>query len=65
MVTYRTLGITIPLKVHLLESHLQEFLVRRGDVHGAGFWSEQAMEACHYDLQEEWEDVMVEETHPK
>lgn len=65
MVTYRALGITIPLKVHLLESHLQEFLVRRGDVHGAGFWSEQAMEACHYDLQEEWEDVMVEETHPK
>ena len=43
---------------------MEEFLVRKGSRHGAGYWSEQAMEACHYDLDDEWEDVKVEEKNP-
>ena len=29
-------------------SHVVEFLERRGEKKGLGFWSEQAMEACHH-----------------
>ena len=53
MKTYHSLNISIPLKVHLLEGHIEEFLTRKGGNHGAGYWSEQAMEACHYDLNNE------------
>lgn len=64
MMTYRSLGISVPLKVHLLESHLEQFLVSKGGKKGAGYWSEQAMEACHYDLNNEWETVKVDEKNP-
>ena len=47
IVTYRSLGISIPLKVHLLESHALEFLEMMGEEHGLGFYSEQAMESMH------------------
>ena len=43
---------------------MEEFLSRRGSKHGAGYWSEQAMEECHYDLDKEWESVKVEKTNP-
>ena len=43
---------------------MQEILVRKGGRQGAGFWSEQSMEACHYDLADEWEGVKVDEKNP-
>lgn len=51
-------------QVHILESHLEEFLESKGGVHGAGFWSEQAPESCHREFEAEWEDNKVVETHP-
>ena len=101
-VTYRSLGISIPLKVihllsqpnatmantkttpnyvffylfhiciinflyqvHVLESHLEEFLEMKGGVYGAGYWSEQAPESCHKDFNTEWEPNKVGEKHPE
>ena len=37
----------------------------RGGKLGAGFWSEQAMESCHYDFCAEWAPNKVPETHPE
>ena len=62
--SYRSLGISIPLKVHVLESHLEEFLELKGGVYGAGFWSEQAPESAHREFEKEWENNRVIETHP-
>lgn len=53
------------LQVHVLESHLAEFLEMKGGVYGAGFWSEQAPESCHKDFEAEWEHNKVMETHPE
>ena len=64
MDTYRALQISIPLKVHLLESHAVEFLKMMGEEHGLGFYSEQAMESMHHDLLEEWGGEKVNEKHP-
>ena len=64
MDTYRALQISIPLKVHLLESHAVEFLKMMGEEHGLGFYSEQAMESMHHDLLEEWGEEKVDEKHP-
>lgn len=44
------------LQVHLLESHVQDFLESKGGVAGMGFWSEQAMESCHHDFKMELEN---------
>ena len=52
-------------QVHVLESHLVEFLKLKGGVYGAGYWSEQAPESCHKDYNAEWESNKVMETHPK
>ena len=62
--SYRSLGISIPLKVHVLECHLEEFLELKGGVYGAGFWSEQAPESAHREFEKEWENNRVIETHP-
>ena len=58
---YRSLGISIPLKVHLVESHLSEFIKMKGGEIGAGYYSEQAMESCHKDFKLEWEPNKVRE----
>lgn len=63
MKTYRSLGISIPLKVHLLESHLEEFLKIHSEKYGAGYYSEQAMESCHKDFKVEWDTCKVNESH--
>ena len=60
---YRSLGISIPPKVHIVESHLIEFLEDKGEEHGAGYWSEQAMELCHKDFQNELEPNKVPQKH--
>ena len=64
MATYRSLSISIPLKVHLLESHAEEFLKMKGEDHGLGFYSEQAMESMHKELKQEWGADKVDIQHP-
>ena len=81
MAAYRSLGISIPLKVnmfkylsyiidilyqvHLLETHVEEFLQSKGEVAGLGFWSEQAMESCHHDFKLEYEKAKIYEDSPE
>ena len=60
---YRTLGISVTPKVHVIEKHVVEFLKRKGEVAGLGFWSEQAMESGHHDFKLEWEKVKVSPNH--
>ena len=62
---YTGLNSSVSLKVHLVESHLQEFLGEKGGNFGAGYFSEQAMESCHYDFGFEWEGNKVPESHPE
>ena len=63
MLTYRSLGISIPLKVHLLESHAVEFIQMMGGEHGLGYFSEQAMESMHRELLQEWGGEKVDINH--
>ena len=51
------------MQVHIIESHVSEFLKLKGEVAGLGFWSEQAMEAGHHDFKTEWEKVKVSANH--
>ena len=60
---YRSLGISVTPKVHIVESHVSEFLKLKGEIAGLGFWSEQAMEAGHHDFKIEWEKVKVSANH--
>ena len=39
--SYRGLNISLPVKFHLVESHLAEFLKMYGEEHPLGFFSEQ------------------------
>ena len=51
-------GITFPIKFHVVEQHISEFLERHGDgSQGLGVWSEQCMEACHSDFKKFWSQV--------
>ena len=60
---YRTLGISVTPKIHIIEQHIVEFLKAKGEVAGLGFWSEQAMESGHHDFKLEWEKVKVSSNH--
>ena len=60
---YRTLGISVTPKIHIIEQHVVEFLKAKGEVAGLGFWSEQAMESGHHDFKLEWEKVKVSSNH--
>ena len=57
---YRSLNISITTKVHLIESHICQFLERK-NVPGAGLgmWSEQSFEAAHHDFKVEWQRTCV------
>ena len=65
MITYRALKISIPLKVHLLESPAVEFLKMKSEEHGLGYYSEQAMESMHKELRSEWGADKVDVKHPR
>ena len=39
--------------------HVKDFLLRQGECHGLGFWSEQYFKAVHSDFKAEWEKVKV------
>ena len=64
--SYRLLpNITFPPKYHLVESHITQYLDRRGDgTKGLGYWSEQAMESCHHDFKQFWSLTAVHPDHP-
>ena len=65
MITYRAIKISIPLKVHLLESHAVDFLKMKNEERGLGYYSEQAMESMHKELKSEWGADKVDVKHPK
>ena len=50
-------------QVHVIETHVVEFLKMKGEIAGLGFWSEQSMESGHHDFKLEWEKVKVSENH--
>ena len=64
--SYRLLhNITFPPKYHIVETHIVQYLDRRGDgTKGLGYWSEQAMESCHHDFKEFWSHTKVDQDHP-
>ena len=47
----------------MLESHVEEFLKMKGEEHGLGFYSEQAMESMHKELKKEWGADKVDVKH--
>ena len=68
MSTYRSLGISVTLKLHILERHTREFLIEFGGEEsglGLGYYSEQAFESMHHDTEEEEGRMPLLETHPQ
>ena len=57
--SYRSLDISITTKVHVVETHIVQFLRLKSFVGGLGFFSEQANESVHHDFKLEWEKVKV------
>ena len=56
---------TFTPKVHIVEHHLVNFLKRKQEEHGLGWWSEQAFEAMRSDMKKEWERVKIcDPEHP-
>ena len=47
------------LQVHVIETHVAEFLKLKGELAGLGFWSEQSMESGYHDFKLELEKVKV------
>ena len=64
--TYRSLeNMSVTPKIHIVEHHLVDFLKRKQEEHGLGWWSEQAFEAMHSDVKKEWETVKIcDPNHP-
>ena len=65
MATYRSLPISIPLKLHVLEIHAIEFLKDMGEKHGLGFYSEQSYEAMHSKVIHNSAKNPLNENHPE
>ena len=64
--SYRDLGISVPVKVHLIEKHLSQFLKMFGEEHGLGFYSEQSMESFHNDSKADIiDEKIVPVDHPR
>ena len=61
---YRELNISITPKVHMVFSHIEDFLRVKNESAGLGFWCEQAFESCHHDFKTEWDKVKVDSNHP-
>ena len=43
---------------------IEEFLKMKGEEHGIGFYSEQAMESMHKELKKDWGADKVDVKHP-
>ena len=63
--SYRSLGISVTPKVHVVFEHVAQFLELKGHKTGLGAWSEQAMESVHHDMKLEWDRTKVGPDHPK
>ena len=63
--SYRSLDISITTKVHVVETHIVQFLRLKSFVGGLGFFSEQANESVHHDFKLEWEKVKVSQDNPE
>ena len=66
---YRSLdidGMTITPKIHIIEHHITDFLnIKEENNRGLGWFSEQAFESMHHDMQKEWNRVKISDiTHP-
>jgi hypothetical protein len=57
--------ISITPKVHMVMTHVKQFLEMKADGKGLGYWSEQAFESVHADFKEMWETVKVDIDHPE
>ena len=59
-------NMTITPNIHIVEHHLVDFFREMEDSkHGLGWYSEQAFEAMHYDMLQEWERVKISDhNHP-
>ena len=62
---YRMLDISVTPKVHLVFSHIADFLELKDEVSGLGKWTEQAMESAHHEFKNEWNLKRLDVTHPK
>ena len=47
---YRELNISIAPKLHMVFSHIEDFLRIKKESAGLDFWCEQAFESCHHDF---------------
>ena len=56
--------ISVTPKVHIIMHHLTEFFNIKGKDHGLSFYSEQAVEAVHYDFKNFWNKYAVEPENP-
>ena len=61
---YLDLDISVTPKVHIVFSHLYQFLAdinasNSGEWHGLGMYSEQAFEAIHHHFKSRWENFKV------
>ena len=58
-------GSVITPKIHIIQHHVRDFLKRKGEIHGLGWWSEQAFEAMHCDIKKDWDRVKIlQPSHP-
>ena len=57
------LGVSIPLKFHVLERHCQEFLEDMGGHHGLGYYSEHPFESTHNKVNVDWGVNPLNENH--
>ena len=65
MQTYRSLGISVTLKAHVLERHVVEFITEYGEgKYGLGKFSEQAFESNHHETAQEEGRLVSLESHP-
>ena len=48
---YRELNISVTVKLHILEAHTTSFLKMYKEKYSLGFFSEQAMQSCHSEMQ--------------
>ena len=64
--TYQKLeNMSITPKIHIVQHHVIDFLKRKGEEYGLGWWSEQAFEAVHSDMKKEWDKVKIcDKNHP-
>ena len=62
---YLATNMSVTPKVHMVFDHIKDFIKLKGDAHGLGYYSKQAMEAQHHDFKTHWEKRKVHPDHPE